>query len=322
MCRFVLALMVLTAAVSQAAEYPTAVLKNDSIKITVRMPDAEKGFYRGTRFDWSGVIGPVEVLGKTVFVPWKNTHNPANNDDITGPCDEFSNTVPLNFKEAKEGERFLKIGVGELVKGKDNEYAFHKKYAIAKAGTWDVPVSETVIAFRQTFTTDFGYAYKYSKQIKLADDGKRGFRITYRLVNTGTKRIDTDVYNHNFFNVKGASTGKGFSVTFPFEPKLIQPRERFNELVKRNDKELSFQSELDNGSIYTLLEGFGESAKDTQFVLQGGGVMMTVTGDKPLSKVALWGMKTTLCPEPYIAIRLAPGEEMNWSWSYDFTKIE
>ena len=58
------------------------------------------------------------------------------------------------------------------------------------------------------------------------------------------------------------------------------------------------------------------------FRLQGGGVMMTVTGDKPLSKVALWGVKTTLCPEPYIAIRLAPGEEMNWSWSYDFTKID
>jgi hypothetical protein len=34
-------------------------LKTNGLKMTVYLPDAEKGFYRGTRFDWSGVIGPV-----------------------------------------------------------------------------------------------------------------------------------------------------------------------------------------------------------------------------------------------------------------------
>ena len=317
MLRIAIALLFTSTAI--AADYPSAELKNDKIKMTVHLPDSEKGFYRGTRFDWSGVIGPVEVLGKTVFNPWKNTHNPANNDDITGPCDEFGNTAPLNFKEAKEGERFLKIGVGELTKGKDNDYAFHKKYAIAKPGTWTVESNETVMEFTQAMNTEFGFGYKYKKQIRISYNS---FSLHYTFKNTGTKRIDTDVYNHNFFNVKGASTGKGFGVTFPFSPKPIEPKERFTELVVKNDKSLSFKSDLDRGSIYTVLEGYGDSEKDARFVLQGGGVRMTVTGDRPLSKVAFWGMKTTLCPEPFIAIKLAPGEEMNWSWTYEFALVK
>ena len=101
-------------------------------------------------------------------------------------------------------------------------------------------------------------------------------------------------------------------------PKAVAPKERFTELVAADGKALRFQGELDKGSIYTILEGYGDSATDARFVLEGGSVKMTVTGDRPLSKVALWGVKQTLCPEPFIAIKLAPGEEMTWSWKYEF----
>ena len=316
MNRFVIAILLIATPVCFAADYPSAELKNDHIKMTIRLPDAAKGFYRSTRFDWSGVIGPVEVLGKTVFNPWKNTHNPLNNDDITGPCDEFNNTAPLNFKEAREGERFLKIGIGELTKGKDNEYAFWKRYAIAKPGTWRVKPDKSKVTFEQTVMTDFGFGYEYTKTVSLQQGA--GFRIDHALKNTGTRRIDTDVYNHNFFNVAGASTGKGFQLTFPFSPKPTEPKERFTELVRANGKTLAFTGELDRGSIHTILEGYGKDASDAKFELQGGGITMNVTGDRPLSKVAFWGMKTTLCPEPYIAIKLDNGETMTWSWTYQF----
>jgi hypothetical protein len=315
MTRLTLLALFLTAAVAPAADYPTVVLGNDRIKVTVRTPDAEKGYYRGTRFDWAGVIGPVEFDGKKVFLPWKDKHDPTNNDDITGPCDEFGNTTPLNFKEAKAGERFVKIGVGELTKGTDNEYAFWKKYAIAKPGSWEVRSGDNVVTFSQALTTDFGFAYEYRKILRLTQGG---FTLSYALRNRGTKRIVTDVYNHNFFNVAGSSTGKGFGVTFPFTPKPKESKERFAELVAADGPALNFRGELDKGSIYTLLDGFGPDAKDARFVLHGGGVRMSVTGDKPLSKVALWGVKTTLCPEPFLAIDLAPRESMSWQWAYQF----
>lgn len=37
-------------------EYPHVVLSNGNIEMSVFLPDAVKGFYRNTRFDWSGIV--------------------------------------------------------------------------------------------------------------------------------------------------------------------------------------------------------------------------------------------------------------------------
>src|SRR5947209_19353350 len=105
--------VVLLAAISRgtADEYPHVVLKNDKIKLTLYLPDSEKGFSRGTRFDHGGVFGRIEFAGHTLFGPWKSTHDPANHDDIIGPVEEFGNEAPLGYADAKPGQTFLKIGV-------------------------------------------------------------------------------------------------------------------------------------------------------------------------------------------------------------------
>ena len=72
-----------------ADDYPHVFLKNDKLKFKVYLPDAKKGFYRGTRFDHAGVFGEVEFAGHKIFGPWKDKHDPTNHDDIVGPCEEF-----------------------------------------------------------------------------------------------------------------------------------------------------------------------------------------------------------------------------------------
>ena len=52
---------------------PQFILKNDTLKLTVFLPDSENGYYRGTRFDWSGLVGQAEYKGHTFFGPWKTT---------------------------------------------------------------------------------------------------------------------------------------------------------------------------------------------------------------------------------------------------------
>ena len=81
----------------------TSILKNDKLKVKVYLPDAEKGFYRGTRFDWAGVFGEIEFAGHKIFGPWKDTHDPTNHDDIIGPCEEFGIDKPLGYDDAKVG---------------------------------------------------------------------------------------------------------------------------------------------------------------------------------------------------------------------------
>src|SRR5947208_10968522 len=125
-------LLLAAAGPAAAADYPHVYLKNDKLRVKVYLPDTEKGFYRGTRFDWAGVLGEVEFSGHKVFGPWKDTHDPTNHDDIIGPCEEFGNQSPLGYAEAKPGGTFLKIGVGELEKSKEEKYGFARKYKIVK----------------------------------------------------------------------------------------------------------------------------------------------------------------------------------------------
>ena len=46
-----------------AAEYPQAEISNESIHARLYLPDPVNGYYRGTRFDWSGIIASLEFQG-------------------------------------------------------------------------------------------------------------------------------------------------------------------------------------------------------------------------------------------------------------------
>lgn len=301
-----------------AADYPTHTLKSDQLTLTVYLPDAEKGFYRGTRFDWSGVFG-VQFGKHKLFGPWKGTHNPANNDDIVGPCEEFGMTAPLGYDTAKVGETFIKIGVGELEKPKDEKYNFFGRYKIVKPGEWKVTTSDAKVTFEQTLSAANGYGYKYTKIVAVQN---AEVRIQHVLENTGKLPISTDQYNHNFFNVDGAAVGKDYELEFGFEPKADVPKERWKELVKLDGKKLTITGSLDKGSIHAELGGFGAEAKDHRVTMRHlpSGVSVRVTGDKPLKKFNVWAIGSTLCPEPFVQLDIEPGKSATWSWTYEFSK--
>ncbi len=318
---FAIAIVALASPVA-AADYPTHTLKSEHLTIKVYLPDAEKGFYRGTRFDWSGVFS-VEFGKHKLFGPWKGTHDPANNDDIVGPCEEFGSgfTGPLNYKDAKVGERFLKIGIGELEKPKEEKYQFYRNYKIAKAGTWKVEKGEGKVTFTQSIKTDFGYAYTYAKTLVL--DGKV-LRILHVLENTGEKAIATDSYNHNFFNVDGDAVGENYRLDFPFEPKADDADGKSNKAAKWAGKSLTFTGPLDKGQIYFELGGFDPKpgSKDAGVTMKHlpSGVSVRVTGDRPPSRYNVWGIGSTLCPEPFVQLDIAPGKKVAWEWKYEFAK--
>jgi hypothetical protein len=314
-----LAIGVLVAGVGRADDYPKTVLKNDRLALTVYLPDAQKGFYRGTRFDWAGVLGQVEVAGHKVFGPWKETHDPANHDDIVGPVEEFGMAAPLGYAEAKEGETFLKIGVGELVKPKEEAYRFYYNYPILRPGTWDVNVRAGEVEFKQSMRSKSGYGYRYTKRVVL-DPSEAGFSIRHELTNVGTRPIDTDHYNHNFYNVDNDPVGPNYRVRFPAPVRVPEPKERFGELVAVRDDSFAFTGALDKGSVFTGVEGLASAGPPGPFriVHAGSKLVLTFQGDTPLEKVNFWATTRTLCPEPFIRIRLQPGETKRWSVRYAF----
>src|SRR5579872_3196447 len=62
------------------AEYPEVQLTTPVIKARIFLPDAKSGFYRGLRFDWSGMIGSLEAGGHNYYGPWFNKFDPSVRD--------------------------------------------------------------------------------------------------------------------------------------------------------------------------------------------------------------------------------------------------
>src|SRR4051794_39748939 len=72
------------AAAPAPASFPQAQISNGEVKATLFLPDPQKGYYRGTRFDWSGQIPSLEYKGHTYFGNWneQRPYNPSGHDGI------------------------------------------------------------------------------------------------------------------------------------------------------------------------------------------------------------------------------------------------
>lgn len=300
------------------ANFPQADIKNESIKATLYLPNAQQGFYQGTRFDWSGVIASLEYQGHQYFSQWFEKYDPKVHESATGPVEEF--TV-LGYDEAKPGDTFLKIGVGALRKADDSKYAFAKYYDIVDPGKWTVNKKADRVEFTHELKDAAGYSYIYRKTVRLTK-GKPQLVLEHSLKNTGKKAIATSVYNHNFFTIDNEPTGPGIEVKFPFNVQAGGSTKGFGDIVLASNNKITYSRPLNKGeSVFSSgLEGFGTSAKDYDFKIEnrktGAGVRMT--SDQPILKIVYWACSTTSCPEPYIALNAAPGQEIKWKINYDF----
>jgi hypothetical protein len=307
---------------SIASDFPKAVLSNGPVQAVIYLPDAQKGYYRSTRFDWSGVVPCLSYKGHTYFGVWFNRYDPLVNDSITGPVEEFRSSDGLssiNYAEAKPGELFLKPGVGVLRKIDDTPYKFNVLYPIVDGGSWTVRAKRTQVTLTQHLQSSIGFAYVYQKTLKL-DKHQPVLILEHHLKNTGTKAIDTEVYDHDFFMIDGAPTGPGMAVGFRFEPQAKRPLEPH---AKIDGRDIVYLQELQSGprqSATSFLTGFSNSPSDYDFTVENRntGVGVEQTSDSPIAQLNFWSIRTTICPEAYIHVIVEPGETRSWSIRYRF----
>jgi len=211
--------LVLLLALGQLAgvQAPQAEIASARIHAQLYLPDAQSGYYRGTRFDWSGVIAALEWNGHSYFGQWFERYDPTLHDAITGPVEEFlTNGAGLGYDEARPGERFVRIGVGALRKPDESAYRRFATYEIVDPGTWAVRKGADWIEFAHEVKDTAGYAYVYRKRVRLIKDS---LVLEHHLKNTGRKAIATSVYNHDFFMLDRQPTGPDIVVRFPFAPR-------------------------------------------------------------------------------------------------------
>jgi hypothetical protein len=300
-------------------DFPQADISNGIIHARFYLPDTAKGYYRGTRFDWSGVIPDLECKGHTYCAQWFDNYNPITHDALMGPVESFS---PLGYEEAKPGDHFVEIGVGTLSKVQDDKYTPFKYYPIVNSGIWKVKTKPASIEFTHTLH-DSLYPYEYEKKETLVK-GKPILLITHSLKNTGNKNIETSVYNHNLFVFDKQPTSAGFVVTYPFNPVPEAEGERGigpADIATIKDNQVIFNRNPEKKeSVYCIIKGYGTSSKDYDIKIENHttGAAVRITSDQPMSKLAFWGSSAIFSPEPFIRINIQPGETFNWIISYEF----
>jgi hypothetical protein len=317
MLKRTLAVVAMLAPALLAGEYPEASIYNGMVRARLYLPDTGRGSYRGTRFDWSGIIFSLEYKGHQFTGRWYERHDPKIHDAITGPVEEFlTNGAGLGYDAAKPGENFIRIGVGTVRKPLgETEYRRFETYDIVDPGKRTVNTNPDSIEFVQDLNGGNGYAYHYRKVVKLTK-GKPELVLEHTLKNTGKLPIETSVYDHNFFVIDDEVVGPDIVVEFPFEPKAVTD---FKGLAEIKGKDLTYGQELQKGqTAMSELTGFGDTAKDYDFRVENrkSNAAVRIMGDRPLSKLIFWSIRAIACPEPYIQMNIAPGKEFKWRITY------
>ena len=313
-----------------AADHPREEISNGVLRAGLYTPDVHNGYYRGTRFDWSGMIYSLVYKGHDYYGPWYDKMEPEVHDFIykdgaivagacswaTGPAEEFDE---VGYNEAAPGATFLKIGIGRLRKPDGSAYDRYRLYEIADSGKWTARRS----ADRVEFVQEIGggdYAYVYRKVVRLSSD-KPEMTIEHSLKNTGRHALATTAYVHNFL-VLEKPPGPGFTITFPFQ---IQAPPLTGGLARIEGNRIVYLKKLTRqDKVATPIEGFGATAKDysIEFDSRETGMGLRITGDRPIVKAGLWSIRSNVSVEPYVEVKVEPGKEFTWNLTYDYFALK
>ena len=231
-----------------------------------------------------------------------------------GLIEEIGINGAVSYEDAKEGEPFLKLGVGLLKRPERPDYFFFPPFEVAERYPWQVNVRSDAAVFVQVGKPFKGTAYRYEKRIVL-DPEQPVLRIEHALANTGEKPIASDQYCHNFFTFDGAPPGPDYVVTtaFPLDPD-IAPKPPM--AVK--GKTLTFTEMVKSGT-YARYHGVADS-RGEQFRIRSkaNGLEVAIAGDFPVSTFAYYADQLAASPEAYCALRVKPGETFRWTRTYTF----
>ncbi len=303
----------------QGQPFPQATITNGQVTLTSLLPDPKHGYYRGSRFDWSGAISSLEWKGHQYFGQWFEQYRPTLHDAIMGPVEAFT---PIGYDDTKAGGSFLVIGVGMVNKPEEARYSIATEYAILNGGRWKTKSKADHIDYTHKFK-DVDYAYDYKKTVLLIKD-KPVMVLAHALKNTGSKPIETTVYNHNFFVMDKTLIGPGYEVNFPY-PVSGEAREN-PDLVRVAGNQIVFVKDIAPKKYlyFSDIERHSKDAKDYNFSIENHktGAAVKITSDQPILKLPMWSAIKTLCPEPYIKVSIKPGETFKWTINYEFYECE
>lgn len=352
---------------------------NGDLSVVIYLPQGikpdEPTYYLSTRFEHGSMIGNIK---RTVRNPltgesathvlygtdqWRVPHDPYWPESGVGLASEFGvgddgpfcnyrcgwhqvNDVTngiLGYTDAKNGESFLKIGVGELIKGScstcdsTEDFKFNSPYKFAKPSVWKLeqhPETNS-IALEHEATLNLN-GYKLRKEIQLNNDQ---LSVKSILTNTGRVSFATAWYSHHFFTCDSHPVGAGIGVDLDVigtqgkydEPAAwfwSTPLQEFATVTPRPDV---VSVDMERG-VDRNVRIKAEFSKDDQshgtFTLRGCDTSITeiipevgMDGGVSMYAYNLYIESSTFSPEPQIYMSLLPGQTISWTQKLTFKDL-
>ncbi len=300
-------------------EPPAVEIRRGAFRFIVLLPDAEKGFYRGVRFDHSGIVGFVQ-LGRRTFIGRLAPGPDGRQKPVysLGTCEEYrvlrSATGPHRFYRSGG----LDLADGSAVRIGSRRLTGPRNRTPAAMLPWDVEILSDGVRFEQTFTDPAGWGYRLSKTVAILPD-QPGFVISHDFENIGRKLIHRYVYSHNWLCIDGQAPddrtvltlGRDAGRDAASKPQAVIEgrRVRFTDVLAGTDPP-AFHITLP-GSWTAEQNVFGLRRTDT-------GAACEIRGDWAPAFVDVYADASAVCPEPHFELAVEPGWHVRWSTTYRF----
>lgn len=300
----------------QFGDCPQTVLTNGALTIRVMHPDARKGFYRGGRFEWSGIISEA-------FSPAHRFigHSPASGEAplSLGTTSEFK--PPIELPPGKDGEpaRQIRIGIGSYVADPQPGADGKPVYRLENPASWTMRVDGKTITYSQDYRHPSGYAYEFRKVLAL-DPEKPVVTISYFLKNIGTQTLKAAHYCHNWFCLDDAGVGPAYELQLPYPIEPLINANNGRNGARIDGGRLFFEPAPSYEGPYWLDLRAMDEVRNNSFTLRNveTGSAVRHHGDWAPSYVHVYATKKAFCPEAHLALSLPPGESQTWTSRYLF----
>lgn len=259
----------------------------------------------GPRFETLGAVTAIRLEGESFCI-----HE--------GLSDEFNiegDLPPPGYDEAKPGESFMKIGVGELIRTDDGAYDFEHPYPVQQLAPVTEQLHHDELSLSQRLHTGNRWGYDYRKTYRVMPESAKVV-IQYELKNTGSRAFRAEQYNHNWFNCGGGPVDHNYTLKTRFDLEEGQEdwfrRQCGGIVLAGGMTEPSFFESPRSAPVEANWMCVSHAAKAQQ---------ITISGDFDVARFALYADPSALCPEVFADIPLAPGEARSWNRVYEFKSL-
>lgn len=277
-------------------------LGDDAFRVGIAVDSADHFETFGPRFDRSGYVHSMDVGGHELL-------------QSNGLVDEFGldGIGVLGYENAKPGQPFLKIGVGQLIRTDNQAYSFRERYPVRQLAETEAVLMNNRVEVTQHHRPDnCGYGYLLRKVFEI-DTSQRVLSIRYRLKNLSRSTFSFNQYNHNWLLFNGLPISSGYQIDLKFLAKL----DPLPSCLIVNQNTIALIRQPPEGGFCTFHRAkIAADATDVVVSHSDSAIGMTISGNFDIPYFKLWGDSRAICPEMFFEGRLLPDQSIEWVRQY------